>query len=337
MQRNGDKAHEDSPTQRSFVLARKATCFGLLILNLLASNTFGVVQPAGRAIIRTKYGMSQMKLAPKGRFIAFLDQRTSELKMLEVKTGQVYDVSERPVQSFFFSPDGFRLFYSESFLNAEEKPETHLRSFDCGMKKSQLLESYAEQMGLLTFDPRDRQISLFSVGGIKVKKLKYPESRLANWQKLQEPKKGRYVVTPKGVLWIHQDLGKQVLIQGDNSSINSFEISPDGRRIAWATRDNWIYVSEAGADGVKLTRGLDPTWHPEHPILMVAGARMVGNVATSYDLQLVNLKGERKFVTNTQFSSERWPAWTFDGNRLLFTRAKTTDIYEISLSGLKFN
>jgi hypothetical protein len=109
--------------------------------------------------------------------------------------------------------------------------------------------------------------------------------------------------------------------------VESFDLSPDGEWVAWATLGGQVYVSKGGESPKLIGHGRDPSWHPERPLLVFAGARMVGKTPINYDVRIADLRGGGKFLTATQFSDERWPRWHPNGGQILYTIAHTTDLF----------
>lgn len=118
-----------------------------------------------------------------------------------------------------------------------------------------------------------------------------------------------------------------VRLDDDGSGVDSFDLSPDGQTIAWATKSKKVYTSKAGEKPTMIGFGRDPAWHPERHLLVYAAARMVGKTPVSFDLRLADSKGSGKFLTSTQFVDERWPQWQSSGHKILYTLDRTTDLF----------
>jgi hypothetical protein len=56
---------------------------------------------------------------------------------------------------------------------------------------------------------------------------------------------------------------------------------------------------------------------------------MAGNKATGSDLRVVDHMGRGRWITQTQFSDERWPQWEVDRDGIIFTKDKSTDLYHL--------
>lgn len=323
-----------------------------LSLALLSDVAIAVqVQSVTTPWVRVNHALGRMRLDPKGRFVAFTGadgdtgQDAAGLSVLDLKTKNIFQVTKQPVgASFFWAPDGFRLFYREMYrlptlksqaTEAEGSqasvPKMQIRSvlnaFDCAIGKNIVLDELPFQTGILTFDPRDLRLHLMSLAGVHTKRISFPDERLARWQSARRTEDGKFIVTQNGVLWMTQ--GGTVLrrLGDDESPVESFDISPDGTTIAWATAKSRLYTSRNGQVPQFLAYGRDPRWHPDKLQLIFAGARMLGDKPVSYDIKVADLKGSTRFLTSTQFVDERWPQWDGKANRVVYTIDKTTDVY----------
>lgn len=287
-----------------------------------------IVKTLTTPFVRANDPLNHLRLDPKGRFGAFIDDQGMGLSIVDLRTKTVSKVSTAQVgASFFWSPDGFRLFYRELALGNDGKPFSTVRAYDAYLSRSVKVDELKESTGLLTFDPRDLRMQIMGVNGIRTKRIYFPDERLARWQVSQRNESGKWLATQKGMLWVTQGGYAIRRLEDDGSALESFDLSPDGDTAAWATADGRIYVSKKGKKPSLIGHGRDPRWHPKLPRLLFAGARMVGNRAASYDLKIADLDGASRFLTATQYSDERWPQWHPDGNQILYTIAKTTDIF----------
>jgi hypothetical protein len=282
--------------------------------------------------IRANDQLDHMRLDPKGRFLAFIGPGGMGLSVVDIKSKSIWKVSEGQVgQSFFWAPDGYRLFYREQARAATGEHvgqiSSTLRAYDAYLNRSVTIDDMPFATGLLTFDPRDLRMHLLGPKGIRTKRIYFPDERLAKWQVAQRNESGRWLATQRGILWVTQGGYAMRRLEDDGTELQSFDISPDGTTMAWATAGGRVYSSKDGRTPVQIGYGRDPQWHPNRPLLLYAGARMVGNKAVSYDLRISDTKGVGKFLTSTQFSDERWPQWHPKGHQILYTMARTTDVF----------
>ena len=280
--------------------------------------------------VRADDALDHLRLDPKGRFAAFVRSGGRGLAMIDLQTKQIFDVTPAQVgASFFWSPDGYRIFYRELSLDEKNEPKSVIKAYDAYLNRSVKLDELPYATGFLTFDPRDLRMHLMSPAGIRTKRIYFPDERLARWQVSQRNESGKWLATQKGMLWVTQGGYAMRRLADDDSGLESFDISPDGNTVAWATSKGRIYVSKKGHDPSFLAWGRDPRWHPKRPLLVFAGARMVGDVATGYDIKIADLNGASRLLTSTQFSDERWPQWHPDGQQIMYTLSKTTDLFLI--------
>jgi hypothetical protein len=306
-----------------------------LTLTTTTSPAFGVVKPSTSPWIRTESDMTRLALDPKGRFVAFVEGHSGHLKMVDTKSRDIHLITKEHVGgSFVWAPDGFRLFYRELSKSNGSDPQiqSRLKAWDAALRKSVLLDTMNEPSGLLTFDPRDLRLHLMRPSGILTKRISFPGERLALWQVTQRTDKGRWVATQNGMIWLSQSGLAMRRLEDDKAPLESFSISPDGTTAAWATVQGKIFVSREGSAPRELDQGRDPVWHPNKPILLYAGARLLGRKVINHDLKVSDLTGSKRFVTASQFSAERWPQWTPDGNKIIYTVDRTTDIFTLDFT-----
>lgn len=278
--------------------------------------------------VRADNALNRMRVDPKGRYVAYVGDDGTGLSVLDLKSKNIYKVSNAQIgASFFWSPDGFRLMYRELSSQNGVDVASELKAYDCVLARSVSLEKMAFATGILTFDPRDLRMHLMSAKGIRTKRIYFPDERLARWQVAQRKESGKWLATQAGILWVTQGGYQMRRLDDDGAALESFDISPDGDTIAWATTTGKVYTSKAGKTPKFIGYGRDPRWHPEKSQLIYAGARMVGNTAVSYDLRISDASGNGKFLTSTQYSDERWPQWHPKGDQIIYTINKSTDVF----------
>jgi hypothetical protein len=286
----------------------------------------GAVQPANgpRAVMRLTDSPEMLRLDPKGRFLAY--RAGDVIKVLDFKDSSI-DFVAKGVQSgasYSWAPDGFRLILARR--TAVEG--TAIDVFDAAINRSKNVRKIAVATGFPTMDPRTLGAYVLSTEGLATIQLTFPDDRIAKWQvsERQRVSRGRYVATQKGIIWFYKASEKMERLDDDGTQIESFAMSPDGSAIAWATEAGYIYRSIEGSAAEMVDRGRDPAWHPERMELIYAGARLTGEKITGFDLKVSDGK-DRRFLTQTPFSDERWPQWRPRGKGVIYTVARTTDIF----------
>lgn len=287
----------------------------------------------GKPILRFSHQFSYLKVSPTGRFLAYKvgEGASNGLRVFDFKTNQDYKLGNQQVgHSFVWAPKGYRLFY-RVLLGTSKGVRSQIKSYNAMTKSSKLERSFPYSTGILSLNPKDLRLYLMTPKGIKVTLLQYPGSRLAHWQSQNRVDYGHWVVSQKGVFWVSQSGTKIRRMKDFGSSVVTFSISPDGQSIAWSTDKLKLFTSHKGRDPELRGFGREPHWHPSKKMLAFAGARMVGNTAVSFDLKILDEKGQQYWLTQTQYSSERWPQWHPRQEALIYTKARTTDLYLIEL------
>ena len=301
---------------------------------------FGVAAvPTGKApqpVLRLGDSPEMLRLDPKGRFLAF--RQDEKLKVLDLKDSGVHLVGVIPAgPTFTWAPDGFRLLYVKAAAvpapgnDPTVLTSTEIEVFDAALGQSKTVRKLASATGFPTMDPRTLGAYVFTPDGLTTVKLSFPDDRLAKWQIAHRDNgKGKYVATGRGMLWFNGDGTKMTQLEDDGAVLESFSVSPDGSAVSWATVDGYVYRSHEGSAAELVDRGRDPAWHPEKNELLYAGARMSGNKISGYDLKVAN-SSDKRFITSTPFSDERWPQWHHAGKRIFYTVARTTDLFMVDM------
>lgn len=281
------------------------------------------------AILRTEGPLVSMRLNKNHTQLAFTDQRGQSLRVMNLETQEITEVTPHRVgESFFWSPDGNRLFYRE-LIRDKKTISSEIKAFDIVLNTTMSIDSLAGSSGFLTLDPRDYTVYLMHEKGIMSKRLDFPGERFAHWQKRAKVEQGRFVATQKSVLWL-SDLGLTLnALPDDGSGIESFDISPDGKVIAWATQNAKIYISTQGEEPKLLGPGRDPRWHPFRSLLLYSAGRVVGSKAYDFDIRISDVNGEGRYLTNTPSQAERWPQWWNEGS-IIFTAEGSTDLWKMN-------
>jgi hypothetical protein len=289
----------------------------------------GTIKTVTTPFVRAPAQLNRLRVDPKGRFIAYVDDDGLGLNVLDLKTQAIYRASDAQVgASFFWSPDGYRLFFRELVKRPDGTVHSIIKAYDCALSRSVAFDDLPFPTGILTFDPRDLRLHLMSPKGIRTKRIYFPDERLARWQAAQRKDDGKFLATQGGVLWVTQAGYAMRRLEDDGSDLESFDISADGSSIAWATKDGGVYASVEGKKPTFIGHGRDPNWHPDKAWLVYAGARMVGKVAVNYDVRVADARGGGgRFLTSTQWSDERWPRWHPKADQVMYTVAKTTDVF----------
>ena len=270
------------------------------------------------------------KVNKQNNLLAFTNKDGFGLKVVNLKTKEVANVTLQKVShSFFWAPNGFRLFYKEMYQLGDQVV-SEIKAFDVPIQKSISIEKIKGPSGTLSFDPRDMRFYLYHQDGIARHQLQYPGERLARWQISQQNKDGYWVATENSILWVSNNGISIKKINKSKDRISSFDISPDGQSILWADSQENIYLSEKGSTQKFLSRGLDPKWHPNGKYLLYAHARILADKIIDHDIKFIDRTGVGRFLTQTLSSDERYPLWLQKSSSILYTHYSGTDIYEMS-------
>jgi tricorn protease-like protein len=298
------------------------------ILWILSSASLAVTATKGEAWLRLSSNIEQSKIDKKGQFLAYVDKLGTSLRVVNLKTGDVYLAAKDYVgSSFFWAPDNKRLIYTKLTKDLNGAITTHLIGFDMGNKKNVEMETIAGQSGMVSFDPRDNKFFLMHEKGVMAKSIQMPDSRLAKWQARIHGVKGRFVATRNGMTYVTQNGAKLTKFADDDSGVESFDISADGSAVVWSTNGGQIYMSRLGSSPKFVDYGRDPKWHPSRQLIVYSGAHMVGRKVLGYDIKVSNLGGENTWLTNDSYLNQRWPVWVPGQSRVIYTKADTSDLY----------
>ncbi len=307
-----------------------ANAYLAVVMIFFSSWAHAIVKPY--PWIRLDGEANNLRLSPNGKYAVFTNADGFDLSLLELESKKVYLISPMKVgHSFFFSPDGYRIFFRE-LVKTEDKPVVSvIKAIDAHNKNLVEIARVPGPSGFITFDPRDMRLQLMHEKGILSKMIVFPDERLAKWQLAQRTDQGKWLVAPHGMLWLTHSGFTLTELKDDGSGIQSFDIAPDGSHAVWATNEGGIFASEQGQPPVRIGDGFDPKWHPQKLLVVYAGARKIGSKIISTDLRLVDLRGHGRWITNDPETSERWPQWLNFGKSIAYSISKTTDIYRIEM------
>lgn len=298
----------------------------------LASPRGGLIIPEAQAVVRTEGGMNHLTLSPNKRHLAFTNDQGRSLCIMDLTTQEVVEVTPHKTgPGFFWSPDGVRLFFRE-LIREGSGIVSDLVAYDTVLHQKAVLDSISGSTGFPVLNPYDNNLFMMHEKGILQKRLEFPGERPAKWQKEKKNTIGSWVVSQSAVLWLGE-LGLELKkMKDDASGLHSYALSPDGRRIAWATKAGRVYAAMDGTDVVVIGDGQDPSWHPFRTLLVYAAARRVGAHVYDYDLRIHNIaSGVTRKLTQTQDLKERWPIW-LNATTLLYTGGNTTDLFRLNFA-----
>jgi WD40-like Beta Propeller Repeat len=286
-------------------------------------------ETSSRVLARMDAVPVHLRVNNKGNLMAFTPEGALGLRVLDMKSGHIFEATGFFVgPAFFWSPDGARLFYREIRIE-DGQTTSRLRAWDVTQGKNLELESFSGSSGFPTFDPRDNRWMVLYDKGVKTKKLLFPGNRLAAWQSAQRRDLGKWVMAQKGAAFVTESGFKLRTLEDDASGVESFDISPDGSTAVWSTTEGRIFTSKDGEKPRFMDWGRDPRWHPERMLVVYAGGRMVGNKASDYDIKIAAPGSKGSFLTATQHSPERWPNWSRDGKNIIYVREDAREIREM--------
>lgn len=313
------------------IINTKLLAICALLSNMFMTNALAVTKDR-KPWIRVDSTLNHIKTSPKkGRYVAYSDAKQGALYILDLKTRNKTLVTKKYVNgSFVWSPDGIRLIYREQSKKANNTVTGELKIFDIFLKKNITIAEVNSQSGFLSFDPRDYKLLLMHENGIMQKSVKLPDSRLAKWQMRMSSQKARWVVGDNGVVSVSASGKSMVPLKDDGSGVESFSISPDGSKIAWATKRASIFIAEDGKEPKFLDYGKDPKWSPNSQNLIYAGAHLIGKKVAGFDLKIADENQNFKWVTRTPVSHERWPEFLPNGS-IIYTKSSSTDLYTMEL------
>ncbi|MCX6119578.1 MAG: hypothetical protein NT027_18735 [Proteobacteria bacterium] len=278
-----------------------------------------------------KSDFSHMRKNRDMTYIAYVPAENVGLNVIKVETGDIYQVTDVFTGgSYFWSPDGARLFYRE-LKSRDGVVTTSVKAWDAVVKKSVAIQDLAGSSGHLTFDPFENRLMMMHGKGILNRRLVFPDEKLANWQMANRLNRGRFLASNGGMTFLTQNGFVMSKLIDDDSGVESFDLSFKGDSMVWATKYGRIYLSKLGEAPKFIDYGRDPQWHPSKAYFVYAGARMVGNKAASYDLKVSSAFGTPAFLTNTQKADERWPFWSPDGQEIIFTETGSKKLFKTKL------
>ena len=302
-----------------------------IFLALMANKAHAEIRFFSSPWLRLPGEAVHLKVSKGDRFLAYTDKNGHALQVIDMHSKKVYEITEHQVgDAFFFSPDGYRIFYRELLKTKDTPVVSRIKAYDGLTKKNLELKRIEGLSGFLTFDPRDLRYHLMYKKGILSERIVFPDHRMAKWQLAQRTEQGKWLATPGGILWLTHSGLTMRKVKDHKGNVTRFAISPDGTAITWSTTEAEIFVAKYGKDAEKIGEGFDPSWHPKKELIVYAGARYVGDQIVNTDLRIVNPKGEGKWITASQAIKERFPQFVEKGQGIVFLAEGTTDLFKVS-------
>ena len=183
------------------------------------------------SFLRVESSIYHPKINKQNNRIAFTSKTGMGLTISSLKTGESFRITDHKVDaSFFWAPDGSRLFYREIYLK-DGKAQSSIQAFDFYLKKNVAVSEIDGLSSSLTLDPRDHRFHLLTKSGIRTHKLEYPTERISLWQRSQKTKLGYWIVTDRNIFWITNRGITMRRVNIRPESIQSYSVSPDRRSI----------------------------------------------------------------------------------------------------------
>ena len=278
-----------------------------------------------------------MRLDPfLGVRLSYVELRTGLLKTLHLKNRRITTIAGPGIGgAYTWARDGIRLIYRSQVRKPSGKIHAQLGAYDHKIHRTITLDSWAIISGYPTLDPRDNFISMMVGSQIIQKKMKLPSSRLARWHMRRAQRSGRFIAAPKGMVFVASSERGLRTLKDDGTGLQSYDISPRGGKVVWATKGGGIYWAEdlphrADPTTRLIAYGRDPVWSVQEDQVLFSGARVVGDRVAGYDIRLLGLDGQGRWLTQTFSSQERWPVF-LAGGHILYTIEQTTDLFGIRL------
>ncbi len=290
------------------------------------------VATAPQAVLRLEGGIYAPQLSSNSRYLAYTDAEGLSLRVLDLNSQDVVELSRGKVgPSFLWTPDGNRLFFRE-LLREGKNLNTHIKVFDATLQKISEIQTIEGSSGYLSFDPRSYKLYLVHEHGLYQQQLEYPTRTRPKWTQKPGLPYVVWIATQKAMLQLKDGGLTWETIPDDGSGVQSFAVSPDGQSLAWATEAKNLYMKQsADAKPILIGKGRDPAWHPYRSLLVYAAARMIGPKVFDYDLRVLDLKGQTRYLQQTPQLAERWPVW-LDSDTILYTAEAATDLLRLRLT-----
>ena len=275
----------------------------------------------------------KIRISPQNTHLAFIRKKDLNLMILDIHTKKIFSTVNDEVNKdgFIWMNHGHRLLIKQSYSSNKINPVTNILTFDVSSKKTVEISRTNSFSGHLSYDRIRNRIHYLHSGGVRTVQLYYPKTRLSLWQRFNSKNQGTWIVTKHKIYWRYVGAQKLRTIKKSSSQIISFDISKNGRHLAWETSSNKIFISTDGSPAKYITLGKFPKWHPETPLLVMACSRMLGNITAGSDLCLSDLNGNTNWLTSSTHKTEKWPQWLKNGQQIIYSKKNSTDLFVLNL------
>lgn len=310
--------------------------FAICLVCTAVSTAHGSSSTSFMPALRMDFSLHNIRANEQQTAIAFTDEDGKNLRLLDLKSRNVFLISRHKVgHSYFWAPNGFRLVYREMTRpskNNTSKIQSVVKVYDTKLKSNVEVGRIDGPSGHLSFDPRDHRFYLLHNDGILSRRLLYPDERFSRWQVAQKTRDGRWIVSLTEIIWLSHDGLSMGAVGPDNSGIQSFDLSPDASTMVWSTKSGRIYTSKKGQKPRYIGEGRNVRWHPAKPMILCTSPRKIGSKIANWDLAIVDSLGNKVFLTETPLSDEESAEWLSAGSeKIIFTVSKSTDLFVMEL------
>jgi len=276
------------------------------------------------------------KWSPDGKYIAVITSDYKGLYLINPSTRENKEISNDEIthQAFVWSEDSRSIAY-----RANTKKEVEIKVIDLQSKE---IKTVIKSRNWLSFpfwqySEKGRRVACINNEGklLTNKYEAFKDEQLKSIYKRHNFDKN--IVFAGG--WKQNSKKRDVIINNKgkmNTDINlqklTAKFSPNRKYYSYVYNGDIYVLNENGKDEVNLGRGMLFSWNPNSDKLVYCIAIDDEISYSESDLYLIDIDGKNKVnLTNTEDEIEMFPAWSPDGDQIVYMSLKTGNLYLIYL------